>query len=89
MWCQARTSGMVRRTIDLAGRRVLEIGYGTGLSPIWLADRVQSVVGTDISDGILRKAHSRPRALHTEVLQADIAKPWHSIVPSAKLSTTK
>jgi predicted TPR repeat methyltransferase len=52
---------MVMQTIDLAGRRVLEIECGTGLNTIWLADRVQSVVGVDISDGILRKAHSRPR----------------------------
>src|SRR5688572_8896451 len=61
-----------RQPFDLTGKRLLEIGCGTGLNTIWLADRAQHVVGMDISVGMLKKARSRLSALHTSVLQADI-----------------
>jgi len=65
-----------RQPFDLTGKRLLEIGCGTGLNTIWLADRALYVVSMDLSEGMLKKAHSRLRTLHTSVLQADITEPW-------------
>ena len=61
---------------DLAGKSILEIGCGTGFNTIWLARRARFVVGVDIAEGMLRKAHRRAGALNVCVLQADITKPW-------------
>jgi SAM-dependent methyltransferase len=65
-----------RQPFDPTSQQVLEIGCGTGLNTIWLADRVQCVVGMDISAGMLNKAHNRLQGFNAYVLQADITKPW-------------
>ena len=65
-----------QQPFGLAGKSVLEIGCGTGSNTVWLANRAQFVVGVDIAEGMLRKAHSRLDALNVCVLQADITKPW-------------
>ncbi len=65
-----------QQTFDLAGKSILEIGCGTGFNTVWLAKRAQFVVGVDIAEGMLRKAHRRLDALNVCVLQADITKPW-------------
>jgi malonyl-CoA O-methyltransferase len=61
---------------DLAGKWVLEIGCGTGFNTCWLAERARFVLGVDIAEGMLRKAHRRLGALNARLLQADITKPW-------------
>jgi 2-polyprenyl-3-methyl-5-hydroxy-6-metoxy-1,4-benzoquinol methylase len=65
-----------QQSFDLTGKRVLEIGCGTGLNTVWLAERAQRVIGMDLSDGMLQTACDRLRGLNVDVLQADITKPW-------------
>lgn len=65
-----------QQPFDLVGKSVLEIGCGTGLNTIWLADRAQFVVGVDIAEGMVRKARRRPSKVNARFLQADITKPW-------------
>jgi SAM-dependent methyltransferase len=65
-----------QQSFDLAGRRVLELGCGTGSNTIWLADRAGFVVGLDIAEGMLTKARRRLTAGHVHILQADITKRW-------------
>lgn len=65
-----------QQPFELAGKRVLEIGCGTGLNTIRLAHRARSVIGVDISEGMLRQASSRLRASTASILQADFTKPW-------------
>ncbi|ETW94045.1 MAG: hypothetical protein ETSY1_36570 [Candidatus Entotheonella factor] len=65
-----------QQPLALAGKRVLEIGCGTGLNTIWLAHQAQRVVGVDISQGMLRQAHRRLSASSVSLLQVDITKPW-------------
>lgn len=65
-----------QQPFDLGGKRVLEIGCGTGLNTIWLAGRAQYVIGVDISEGMLRQAVSRLRGSNASFLQADLTKPW-------------
>ncbi|WP_148255341.1 class I SAM-dependent methyltransferase [Aidingimonas lacisalsi] len=60
----------------LAGKSVMEIGCGTGINTIWLAEHAQSVVGVDIAEGMLKKARSRLGEEKACMLQADITKPW-------------
>ena len=61
---------------DLAGKTVLEIGCGTGLNTIWLAENAHLVIGMDISNGMLKKAQARLDKSNVRLLQADITKPW-------------
>lgn len=45
----------------LAGRRILEVGAGGGSLAVWLAQQGATVVGIDVSDGILQVARERAR----------------------------
>jgi 2-polyprenyl-3-methyl-5-hydroxy-6-metoxy-1,4-benzoquinol methylase len=45
----------------LAGKRILEIGAGGGSLAVWLAQQGATVVGIDVSDGILEVARERVR----------------------------
>ncbi len=70
------TEMLRQQPFDLDGKHVLEIGCGTGLNTIGLANHAQWVVGMDLSEGMLRVAASRLRASNADVVQADITKPW-------------
>jgi SAM-dependent methyltransferase len=65
-----------QQSFDLAGKAVLEIGCGTGLNTLWLADRTRLVVGVDIAEGMLQQARYRLNELPVHLLQADLTKPW-------------
>lgn len=65
-----------QQPFDLAQTVVLEIGCGTGLNTIWLADRAQCVVAMDIAEGMLREARRRLGQRNVYFLQADLTKPW-------------
>jgi len=64
----------------LAGKRILEIGAGGGSLAVWLAQQGATVVGIDVSDGILQVARERVRVngvsdrvtlLHTPIEKFD------------------
>jgi ubiquinone/menaquinone biosynthesis C-methylase UbiE len=65
-----------QQPFDLADKAVLEIGCGTGSNTIWLAPCARLVVGVDMSEGMLRKAHCRLGERNVHLLQANITKPW-------------
>jgi ubiquinone/menaquinone biosynthesis C-methylase UbiE len=68
---------VVRRSpLDLAGRRVLELGCGTGKNSAWLAERAGELVALDFSPGMLDVARSRVRAPNVRFVQHDIRAPW-------------
>jgi ubiquinone/menaquinone biosynthesis C-methylase UbiE len=60
--------------LDPTGRRVLEIGCGTGRNTGWLAARARQVVAADFSPGMLRAA--RARAPHVQLVRFDVCVPW-------------
>jgi ubiquinone/menaquinone biosynthesis C-methylase UbiE/8-oxo-dGTP pyrophosphatase MutT (NUDIX family) len=62
--------------LELRGRRVVEPGCGTGGNTLWLAERAASVVGLDLSEGMLGIARARAAAPHVRLLQHDITAPW-------------
>src|SRR5688572_21426911 len=63
--------------IELRGRRVLEAGCGTGGNTTWLAESAASVIGLDLSEGMLAVARARlGTAPHVRLLQHDVVQPW-------------
>lgn len=62
--------------LDLDGRHVVEAGCGTGGNTGWLAERAASVIGLDLSEGMLAVARARVPAPHVRLLQHDISTPW-------------
>src|SRR2546428_9663740 len=45
------------------GRRVIEIGCGTGIDALWLAEQGIDVVGTDIFQGMFDRVRVKARAI--------------------------
>jgi len=72
-----------RQTFVRLDSDVVELGCGTGKNTEWLATRARSVVGMDISRGMMARAQERLRALGDEVaarvrfVEHDVrASPW-------------
>lgn len=61
---------------DITPKDVLEIGCGTGLNTVWIAESARSVVAMDFSAGMLAKAKERARKDNVQFVQHDIRKPW-------------
>lgn len=62
--------------LELAGRRVIEIGCGTGHNTEWIAAQAASVDALDFSAGMLRQAQARVRASHVRFVAQDIRSGW-------------
>ncbi len=62
--------------LDIAQKDVLEIGCGTGLNTVWIAESARSVVAVDFSSGMLAKARERVRKEHVRFVQHDIRVLW-------------
>lgn len=58
------------------GRDVVEIGCGTGRNTAWLAERAASVVGLDLSEGMLERARARIGSPRVGFLRHDVRSPW-------------
>jgi ubiquinone/menaquinone biosynthesis C-methylase UbiE len=65
-----------RGPLKLAGRRVLEIGCGTGANTGWLAERSASVVALDFSAEMLRRAEARVRSETVRFVEHDLRSAW-------------
>lgn len=63
-------------SLELKDKKVLEIGCGTGLNTVYLAERAEHVTGIDISEKMLEKAYQRVGKKNTEFITADITQPW-------------
>ncbi len=62
--------------LELEGRRVLEVGCGTGRNTAWLSERARSVQALDLSEGMLEKARAHVRSPSVELIVHDINAPW-------------
>jgi ubiquinone/menaquinone biosynthesis C-methylase UbiE len=72
-----------RASIAISGSDVLELGCGTGKNTIWLAERAHSVIGLDLSEGMLARARARVPATHVRFVQHDVRAQWP--VPDASV----
>ena len=62
--------------LELDGRKVLEVGCGTGRNTVWLAERAAEVVGLDFSEAMLAKASVRVNNPRVRFVQHDISAAW-------------
>ena len=74
-----------RAHLDLDGRRVIEVGCGTGRNTIWLAERAASVVGLDFSQAMLHRARARLADPRVRFVQHDARTTWPLADSSADL----
>jgi malonyl-CoA O-methyltransferase len=58
------------------GRDAVEIGCGTGGNTVWLAERARSVLGLDLSAGMLERARARIDSPAVRFLWHDVQSPW-------------
>lgn len=71
------SAAMLRRHgLPLAKADVVEIGCGTGLNTIWLAERARRVTALDCSDGMLAQARGRVTAGHVTFTRCDLTAAW-------------
>lgn len=68
----------ILREIDIsfAGRKVIEVGCGTGRNTAWLAESAADIVALDFSEGMLRQARARVRDSRVRFVQHDVRMPW-------------
>jgi ubiquinone/menaquinone biosynthesis C-methylase UbiE len=57
--------------LNINGRRVLDVGCGTGLLFNQITNEAQTVVGVDLSSKLLHKAKNRARNHKVHLVQAD------------------
>ncbi|HEV7744410.1 MAG TPA: methyltransferase domain-containing protein [Pyrinomonadaceae bacterium] len=69
--------------LDLKGRKVVEVGCGTGRNTVWLAERAAEVVGIDFSAAMLRRARARVNDRRVRFVQHDISAAWPLAAASA------
>jgi ubiquinone/menaquinone biosynthesis C-methylase UbiE len=58
--------GALERVSSVAGKRVLDLGTGTGRLPVMLADQTKQMVGLDLHRGMLRE-HQRQQAQQNDL----------------------
>lgn len=62
--------------LEFKDKKVLEIGCGTGLNTVYLAEQAHNVVAVDMSEAMLTKARQRAEDKNVEFIKADITKSW-------------
>lgn len=60
----------------LSGKRILELGCGTGLNTNYLVRQAKEVVGVDLSEEMLSRARQRIGDKHVRFIAADITSRW-------------
>jgi len=83
-------AGQVLRQIELpfAGRKVIEVGCGTGRNTEWLAQPaagVHNIVALDFSEAMLARARERVRDRRVRFVKHDVRHPWPLADVSADL----
>ncbi len=66
-------------------QQVLELGCGTGKNTLWLLGKAEKLIAVDISEGMLRKAKEKINSPSVTFLQADLTRPWPSLIPTVDL----
>src|SRR6185312_9292072 len=68
-----------KATIDFAGRKVIEVGCGTGRNTEWLAERAGEageIVALDFSEQMLARARLRVTNPNVQFVQHDARLQW-------------
>ncbi|MFN2529870.1 MAG: class I SAM-dependent methyltransferase [Pyrinomonadaceae bacterium] len=59
-----------------AQRDVIEIGCGTGVHTLWLAQKARTVIALDFSDGMLSRARERVQSAHVTFVKHNVSRTW-------------
>src|ERR1043165_7902861 len=70
-------SALRQQTLNLPSRDVLEIGWGTGLNPRYLAERARGFTALNFSTGMLEQARRNVQAANVRFVQQDIQLDWN------------
>jgi malonyl-CoA O-methyltransferase len=62
--------------LPILGKRVIEVGCGTGRNTAWLAKQSESIVACDFSDAMLARARGHVSHPNVQFIQHDIRTPW-------------
>ena len=62
--------------LDLTGRKVVEVGCGTGRNTAWLAEHAAEIVALDFSDAMLARARDRVNDPRVRFVQHDARAKW-------------
>jgi len=66
----------IRRLMgDVHGLRVADLGCGTGVNAVWMAESGAQVTGIDVSPGMLAEARSKPGAGSIRFIEQSLEKP--------------
>lgn len=63
-------------TLDLEGRKVVEVGCGTGRNTMFLAEHAAELVGIDFSEAMLARAKARVNDPRIRFVQHDVRTTW-------------
>lgn len=70
------TEALKQAALELSGRRVIEVGCGTGRNTAWLAERSAEIVALDFSEAMLAKARHRVSDPRVRFVQHDARATW-------------
>ena len=78
---QNRTRDLAAETLrqanlSLDGRKVIEVGCGTGRNTVWLAERAAKIVGLDFSEAMLARARARVNDPRVRFVRHDARATW-------------
>jgi len=62
--------------LDLTGRKMVEVGCGTGRNTAWLAEHAAEIVALDFSDEMLARARDRVNDPRVRLVQHDARAKW-------------
>jgi malonyl-CoA O-methyltransferase len=62
--------------LKIEGRKVIEVGCGTGRNTGWLAERAGELIGMDFSEAMLAKARARVKDSRVRFVQHDVRADW-------------
>jgi len=66
----------IRRLLgDVRGLRVADLGCGTGVNAVWMAEQGAEVTGVDLSPGMLAEARAKPGAGKVRWIEQSLEKP--------------
>lgn len=71
--------------LNLDGRRIVEVGCGTGRNTTWLAERSADIVGLDFSEAMLARARTRVSDPGIRFVQHDVSVGWPLAAASAEV----
>ena len=78
----------LQKTVSfLQGKKVLEIGCGTGKNTVWLATKASHITAVDFTQAMLEKAKQKLNEKHVHFTLADINLPWHFVSQQYDLIT--